>query len=132
MLSSSLRQLARSSSRYVLITPPQIAGYLHLLHSSLQDFFLIFVLLSLFPIFSFLIRSFSSAAASTSNAAEIDWSAVRAKMMTDETRADADRAKEAFQKRLSAATSVGQVAEVDWSYFKKGVLDYKLAPIAHV
>jgi hypothetical protein len=58
--------------------------------------------------------------ASSSNAAEIDWSAVRAKMMTDETRADADRAKEAFQKRLSAATSVGQVAEVDWSYFKKG------------
>ena len=43
-------------------------------------------------------------------------------MMTDETRADADRAKEAFQKRLSAATSVGQVAEVDWSYFKKGEL----------
>ena len=42
-------------------------------------------------------------------------------MMTDETRADADRSKEAFQKRLSAATSVGQVAEVDWSYFKKGM-----------
>ena len=41
-------------------------------------------------------------------------------MMTDETRADADRAKEAFQKRLSAATSVGQVVDVDWTYFKKG------------
>jgi len=87
-----------------------------------QDFFLPSTssssLLSSLPL---LIRSFSSAAASTSNAAEIDWSAVRAKMMTDETRADADRAKEAFQKRLSAATSVGQVAEVDWSYFKKGM-----------
>ena len=41
-------------------------------------------------------------------------------MMTDETRADADRAKEAFQKRLSAATSVGQIVDVDWTYFKKG------------
>ena len=39
-------------------------------------------------------RSFAAAAAPT-----IDWSAVRSKMMTDETRAEADRAREAFEKR---------------------------------
>lgn len=122
VLSSSLRQLSRASVRCVTllllfktldnciyhlnILPDLISPSPSLLHLSSSP----------------KIRSFSSAAASTSNAAEIDWSAVRAKMMTEETRADADRAKEAFQKRLSAATSVGQVAEVDWSYFKKGEL----------
>lgn len=40
-------------------------------------------------------RGFSAAAASV----QIDWSAVRSKMMTDETRAEADRAREAFEKR---------------------------------
>lgn len=40
-------------------------------------------------------RGFSAAAAAPS----IDWSAVRSKMMTDETRAEADRAREAFEKR---------------------------------
>lgn len=41
-------------------------------------------------------RSASTAAASPIS---IDWAAVKAKMMTDETRAEADRAREAFQKR---------------------------------
>jgi hypothetical protein len=40
-------------------------------------------------------RGFSAAAASV----QIDWAAVRSKMMTDETRAEADRAREAFEKR---------------------------------
>ena len=39
-------------------------------------------------------RAFSAAAAPS-----IDWAAVRSKMMTDETRAEADRAREAFEKR---------------------------------
>ena len=51
----------------------------------------------------------------------VDWSAVRAKMMTDETRAEADRAKEAFQKRLSAAESVGTVQDIDWASYKKAL-----------
>jgi hypothetical protein len=119
MLTSSLRQLARSS-RYVLTSSSSNSGISTSITSFFTSYFLTVSFL-FFSIFSPLLRSFSSAAASTSNAAEIDWSAVRAKMMTDETRADADRAKEAFQKRLSAATSVGQVAEVDWSYFKKGM-----------
>jgi hypothetical protein len=121
MLSSSLRQLARSSARYVLPPPSEAKSSADTLFCA--SLFLT-VYLFLFPIIfspSPFLRSFSSAAASTTNAAEIDWFAVRGKMMTDETRADADRAKEAFQKRLSAANSVGQVAEVDWSYFKKGM-----------
>lgn len=120
VVSSSLRQLSRAAARYVLLPPTQATGYLHL-PSFFTRIFLTIFLIPLPSTSPLLLRASSSAAASTTNAAEIDWSAVRAKMMTDETRADADRAKEAFQKRLSAATSVGQVAEVDWSYFKKGM-----------
>ena len=41
-------------------------------------------------------RGFAATAAA---APSIDWAAVRSKMMTDETRAEADRAREAFEKR---------------------------------
>lgn len=57
-----------------------------------------------------LCRSFS--------AVTVDWSSVRAKMMTEETRAEADRAKDAFLKRLSAAEGVGEPQEIDWAAYK--------------
>ncbi len=61
-------------------------------------------------------RSFSAA-----SAINVDWAGVRAKMMTEETRAEADRAKEAFGKRLSAAETVGQAQEIDWAAYKKAL-----------
>jgi hypothetical protein len=42
-------------------------------------------------------------------------------MMTDETRAEADRAREAFQKRLSSAEGVGSVQDIDWAGYKKAL-----------
>jgi hypothetical protein len=42
-------------------------------------------------------------------------------MMTEETRAEADRAREVFQKRLSAAEGVGQPLDIDWAAYKKAL-----------
>jgi hypothetical protein len=53
--------------------------------------------------------------------ANIDWAAVRAKMTTEETRADADRARDAFVKRLNAAESVRAAAPIDWASYKKAL-----------
>lgn len=55
------------------------------------------------------------------SAAHIDWAAVKAKMTTDETRADTDRARDAFSKRLSAADGVRSPAEIDWAAYKKAL-----------
>ncbi len=41
--------------------------------------------------------------------------------MTDETRAEADRFREAFQKRLSAAENVGQAQDIDWAAYKRAL-----------
>lgn len=63
-------------------------------------------------------RSSLSTAAAPSSALSIDWAAVRAKMTTEETRADADRARDAFAKRLSAAEGAAAPAPVDWAAYK--------------
>ena len=42
----------------------------------------------------------SAAAGAAPSAVEIDWALIRSKMMTEEGRAEADKARESFQKRL--------------------------------
>jgi hypothetical protein len=49
-------------------------------------------------------------------------------MMTDETRAEADRAREAFQKRLSAA-DVGAPQEIDWARYTAALPELDVAAI---
>jgi len=43
---------------------------------------------------------------------------LRSKLQTDEGRAELDKAREAFQRRLSAATSASGPAEIDWAFYK--------------
>jgi hypothetical protein len=70
----------------------------------------------------------SRSAFSTASPVSIDWASVRAKMMTDETRAEADRAREAFQKRLSAA-DVGAPQEIDWARYTAALPELDVAAI---
>jgi hypothetical protein len=50
-------------------------------------------------------------------------------MLTEETRAEADRAREAFQKRLSAAESVRPAAGIEWDAFAKALPELDVAAL---
>ena len=50
-------------------------------------------------------------------------------MLTEETRAAADRARDAFSKRLSAAEGVTAAAEIDWASYTKALPDLDVASL---
>lgn len=72
-------------------------------------------------------RGLSTAATSGAAAPVVDWALVRAKMLTDETRAEADRAREMFQKRLSAAEGTRPAAEIEWDAFARALPEVDVA-----
>lgn len=50
-------------------------------------------------------------------------------MLTEETRAEADRARVAFQKRLAAAEAVTSIPEIDWEYYAKALPEIDIAAL---
>lgn len=54
---------------------------------------------------------------------------IRSKLNTEAGRAEADKARESFQRRLNAAQSAPSPAEIDWQHYSKALPDIDVAKL---
>jgi hypothetical protein len=74
-------------------------------------------------------RMGSAAAAGPAAALNVDWSLIRSKMGTDAGKAEVDKAREAFGRRLAAAEGAAAPAEVDWARYARALPDVDVAAL---
>lgn len=75
-------------------------------------------------------RAASTAApAAASSALNVDWSLIRSKMGTEAGKAEVDKAREAFGRRLAAAEGAAAPADIDWAHYAAALPDIDVAAL---
>jgi hypothetical protein len=67
--------------------------------------------------------------AASNPALSIDWALIRSKMGTEAGKAEADSARDAFNRRLAAARGAAEPAEIDWAHYAKALPDIDVAKL---
>lgn len=74
-------------------------------------------------------RMASTSAAPAASALNVDWSMIRSKMGTEEGKAQVDKAREAFSRRLLKAEGASEPTAIDWAHYATALPDVDIAAL---